>query len=225
MGLGQRRSGGDRKLFIFKIEMKKLQENKCRICRRLGVKLFLKGKRCYEKCPIDRAGAISPGVHGQKCSRPTSYSEQLKEKQRLKIIYGLKENQLKKYFRQARARKGEPTNEVLLQFLETRLDNVLYRLGLAPNRRTARQLITHGKVFVDGRKVAIPSYQVAPGQVVNLASQAQSIPQVNQILAETLSVPSWLAKKALSGTVKRAPKQEDASIEADISAVIEFYSR
>lgn len=205
--------------------MKKLSENKCRICRRLGVKLFLKGKRCYEKCPIDRAGAISPGVHGQKFSRPTSYSEQLKEKQRLKAIYGLKENQLKRYFHQARAKKGEPTNEVLIQFLETRLDNVLYRLGLAPNRRTARQLVAHGKVLVDGKKVMMSSYRVTPGQVVNLVSQAQSIPQVGQTLAETLSVPDWLTRKALSGTVKRAPRQEDTNLEADISAVIEFYSR
>ncbi len=205
--------------------MKQIRENKCRICRRLGIKLFLKGKRCYEKCPIDRAGAIPPGIHGRRFSRPTPYSEQLKEKQRLKAIYGLGEAQLKNYFKQARTAKGEPTDEVLLQFLETRLDNVLYRLGLVPNRRTARQLIVHGKVLVDGKKVTIPSYRVGNGQIASLVNKAQDIPQVSQALAEKVTVPGWLTRKALAGTIKRIPKKEDVEVDADVSAVIEFYSR
>lgn len=205
--------------------MKQIRENKCRICRRLGIKLFLKGKRCYEKCPIDRAGAIPPGIHGRRFSRPTPYSEQLKEKQRLKAIYGLGEAQLKNYFKQARTAKGEPTDEVLLQFLETRLDNVLYRLGLVPNRRTARQLIVHGKVLVDGKKVTIPSYRVGNGQIASLVNKAQDIPQVDQALAEKVTVPGWLTRKALAGTIKRIPKKEDVEVDADVSAVIEFYSR
>ncbi|MGI6278409.1 MAG: 30S ribosomal protein S4 [Patescibacteria group bacterium] len=205
--------------------MKKLQNKKCRICRRLGTKLFLKGKRCYEKCPIDRAGAIPPGVHGRRFSRPTPYSEQLKEKQRLKAIYGLNETQLKAYFKQAFKVKDEPTDEVLLQVLESRLDNVLYRLGLSPNRRTARQLVNHGHILVDNHKVTIPSYRVSPGQVISLAKGAKDIPQVKEALEEEISIPGWLRKKALVGTVKELPKKDDVEVDADISAVIEFYSR
>ncbi|MDD3679726.1 MAG: 30S ribosomal protein S4 [Candidatus Shapirobacteria bacterium] len=205
--------------------MQKLQNKKCRICRRLGVKLFLKGKRCYEKCPIDRSGAIPPGVHGRKFSRPTFYSEQLKEKQRLKAIYGLNEVQLKNYFDKARNVEGEPTDEILLQLLELRLDNILYRLGFSSNRRTARQLIVHGKVLVDGHKVTIPSYRVNLGQVVSLTNQAQNIPQIKQVLEETVAVPGWLEKKALAGTIKHWPKKEDIEVEANVSTVIEFYSR
>ena len=205
--------------------MKKLHHNKCRICRRLGVKLFLKGKHCYEKCPIDRAGAIPPGVHGKRYSRPTPYSEQLKEKQRLRAIYGLTEVQLKNYFNRARGVEGKQTDELLLQFLESRLDNILYRLGFTPNRRTARQLIGHGKVMVDGKKVTIPSYQVNCGQVISLINKAETIPQVKQILAEKTAIPDWLERKALLGTVKRMPKKEDIEVGADVSIVIEFYSR
>ena len=205
--------------------MKKLQNEKCRICRRLGIKLFLKGKRCYEKCPIDRAGAIPPGVHGRKFSRPTFYSEQLKEKQRLKATYGLNETQMKIYFKQARNIENEPTDEVLLQILESRLDNVLYRLGFCPNRRSARQLVVHGKVLVDGQKVTIPSYQVGVGQVVSLAGRAENIPQIKQALEEETAIPSWLEKKALVGTVKEKPQKDNVEVAADVSAVIEFYSR
>jgi len=205
--------------------MKQIRENKCRICRRLGIKLFLKGKRCYEKCPIDRAGAIPPGIHGRRFSRPTPYSEQLKEKQRLKAIYGLGEAQLKNYFKQARTAKGEPTDEVLLQFLETRLDKVLYRLGLDPQRRSDPKLIVCGKVLVDGKKVTIPSYRVGNGQIASLVNKAQDIPQVSQALAEKVTVPGWLTRKALAGTIKRIPKKEDVEVDADVSAVIEFYSR
>ena len=205
--------------------MRKLQNERCRICRRLGIKLFLKGRRCYEKCPIDRAGAIPPGIHGHKFSRPTFYSEQLKEKQRLRAIYGLTESQLKAYFSQAREAEGEPTDEVLLQILELRLDNILYRLGFSPSRRTARQLIVHGKVLVDGKKVTIPSYRVSSGQVVSLVSGTEKIPQVKQALEEESSLPVWLTRKALAGTVKTMPKKEDVEVDADVSAVIEFYSR
>jgi small subunit ribosomal protein S4 len=199
--------------------MQKLQNQKCRICRRLGTKLFLKGKHCYEKCPIDRAGAIPPGVHGRKFSRPTFYSEQLKEKQRLKAIYGLTEAQLKVAFTNARSAKGEPTDERL------RLDNVVYRLGFAPNRRTARQLVSHGKILVNGRKVTIPSCLVGVKEVISLADQAQDIPQVKQTLSEETSLPSWLKKKALVGTIKNLPKKEEVEIDANIASVIEFYSR
>ncbi len=205
--------------------MRKLQNERCRVCRRLGLKLFLKGRRCYDKCPIDRAGAIPPGAHGHKFSRPTFYSEQLKEKQRLRAIYGLTESQLKACFAQAREAKGEPTDEVLSQILELRLDNVLYRLGFSSSRRTARQLVVHGKVLVDGKKVTIPSYRVSLGQIVSLVSGAEKIPQVKQALEEETALPAWLAKKALVGTVKAKPQKEEIKIDANVSAVIEFYSR
>ncbi|MDD3531836.1 MAG: 30S ribosomal protein S4 [Candidatus Shapirobacteria bacterium] len=205
--------------------MRKLQNNKCRICRRFGIKLFLKGKRCYEKCPIDRAGAIPPGVHGRKFSRPTFYSEQLKEKQRLKAIYGLNEAQMKTCFKRARNVENEPTDEVLLQILESRLDNVLYRLGFSPNRRSARQMVVHGKVLVDGQKVTIPSYQVKIGQVVSLTGGVENVPQIKQALEEETAIPDWLERKALAGTVKEKPKKDDIEVAADVSVVIEFYSR
>jgi len=204
--------------------MKRQQDRKCRICRRLEEKLFLKGKRCYNKCPIDKKGAIPPGVHGKIFNRPSFYSQQLKEKQKLQATYGISELQLKNYFMKAR-REKEETDLVLLRLLEMRLDNVLFRMGFTPNRRTGRQLIGHGKVTVDGQKVTIPSYKVKEAQVIALQKKAEEISQIKEVLAEEVTIPAWLKRKALVGTVVHAPKLADIDMKMDLAQVIQFYSR
>ncbi len=204
--------------------MKKISQKKCRICRRLGEKLFLKGKRCYNNCPIDRKGAIPPGQHGRRYSRPSPYELQLKEKQKLRAIYGLSEAQLRNALEKARQMKEE-TDLALLQLLERRLDSVLFSLGFVPNRRTGRQLIAHGKVKVNNEKVTIPSYKVQVGQVITLDQDIKNIPQVKKTLEEDIVVPEWLKRKGIVGTLKRLPTEEEIDSEADITQIIAFYSR
>lgn len=207
--------------------MARYTDAKCRLCRREGAKLFLKGERCYSpKCPIERKGAVVPGQHGQKRrSRLSDYGRQLREKQKTKRLYGVLERQFKNYFKKA-AKAKEATGERLLQFLETRLDNVVFRLGLAPSRSVARQLVSHGHVLVDGKKVNIPSYQVKPGQVVTLAPKGLKIDLVKKSLAEKeRKIPAWLERKAAVGKVARLPKREEMDIDIDEHLVVEFYSR
>jgi len=190
----------------------------CRICRRLGVKLFLKGKRCFSpSCPIERKGIIAPGVQGRRFSRPSPYKKQLLEKQKLKASYGLLERQMKNYFKKAR-KSGRETDLTLIQMLESRLDNVIFRLGLTPNRRAARQLVGHGKVIVDGQKVTIPSFSVKPGQVITIKEGAGTH-------SEKITPPPWLKRKALVGKMIRWPKREELDTQVDIRSIIEFYSR
>ena len=197
----------------------------CRLCRRLGVKLFLKGSRCFSPlCPLEKKGAVPPGVHGNSFRRLSAYGKQLAEKQKIKALYGLSEHHLKRYFDEARRHRKE-TDTALWQILESRLDNVLFRLGFAPNRRTARQLVNHKKVFVDGKRVTIPSYRVKPGQLVSLDKKALEIPQVNKTIEENPPLPSWLKKKALVGKVVKLPSKEDIKEDIDVALIIEFYSR
>jgi len=198
---------------------------KCRQCRRLGVKLFLKGERCFtHACPLERKGAIPPGVHGKRFSRPSSYKDQLTEKQKLKVSYGLSERQLKKYFEEARRGKEE-TDFVLFQLLESRLDSVVFRLKLVPNRRTARQLISHGHVLVDGKKVQAASYQVKVGQTITLNKEAMKIPTVAKAVEEKETPLPWLKRQALVGKLERLPAKEEVDAGADILRIIESYSR
>lgn len=200
----------------------------CRLCRREGSKLFLKGDRCFSpKCPIEREGAVPPGTHGIKATRrrQSEYGRQLREKQKAKRLYGLREKQFKRYFDQAR-KEPEATGEVLFQLLESRLDNVLYRLGLAPSRAAARQLVGHGHVEVEGKKVDIPSYQVKPGEAISLSPQAVKIAPVKEHLAKTdIKVPAWLERKATVGRMKRLPKREEIEADLDEQAIVEYYSR
>jgi len=197
----------------------------CRICRRLEVKLFLKGKRCSSpSCPIERKGAIAPGVHGRRFSRPSPYKKQLLEKQKLKVLYGISEHQLKNYFKKAR-KSGRETDLVLMQMLESRLDNVIFRLGLTPNRKTARQLVNHGKVMVDSRRVTIPSFSVKPDQIVALKEEAIKVPQVRDTYSEKIASPPWLKRKALVGKMIRWPKKEELDTQVNILSIVEFYSR
>lgn len=202
-------------------------DKKCRLCRREGIKLFLKGDRCSSpKCPLDRKGAVAPGTHSTKRRRGrlSDFGRQLREKQKLRRLYHLGERQFKNYFLKAKRVKGETTDS-LLGFLESRLDNIVYRLGFAPSRLAARQLVGHGLVLIDGQKLDIPSYLVKPGQIVSLAPSALRIPLVEDSLGKKEVLPEWLERKATVGRVKHLPKGEEVDINLNLQAVVEYYSR
>jgi small subunit ribosomal protein S4 len=202
----------------------------CRLCRREGIKLYLKGERCFgPKCPIaKRRGA--PGQHGQqRTRRPSEYALQLREKQKLKRIYGILERQFRRHFDEAERRPGL-TGDNLLQILETRLDNVVYRLGFADSRRQARQLVRHGHFLVNGRKTDIPSYLVRPGDIIAVRPQSRER-EYFQIVAETAAskpVPSWLVRdlETLSGRVVSLPTRDQIDLPPiNTQLVVEWYSR
>jgi small subunit ribosomal protein S4 len=199
---------------------------KCRLCRREKTKLFLKGDRCFSaNCPIEKKGAVPPGQHGLKSSqRQSDYGKQLREKQKTKRIYGLTERHLKNYFQKA-IKVRQTTGEFLLQMLESRLDNIFYRLGFVSSRNLARQLVTHKHVLVDGKKVNIPSYQLKPGQVVSLDKKALDLTEVKKSLAEKTKLPDWLKKKAAVGQMVRLPKRDEIEGDIDEQLIVEFYSR
>lgn len=202
-------------------------DNKCRICRREGIKLFLKGERCLSpKCPLDRKGAVPPGIHGPKKTRKrlSDQGRQLREKQKMKRFYEVSERQFRIYFEKAKKQKGQ-TVEALVKFLESRLDNVVYRLGFVSSRKTARQIIVHGHVQVNNQKVNIPSYQVKEGETISLTTGGLKIQQVGESLKKEASLPSWLERKAAVGRVKRLPTREEVDLNVDDQAVIEYYSR
>lgn len=201
----------------------------CRLCRREGVKLFLKGARCYtEKCAIERRN-YQPGQHGQsRRTRMTEYGTQLREKQKLKRIYGLTERQFRGSFLRATRQQGI-TGDNLLRLLEQRLDNVVYRLGLTSARQEARQLIQHGHVLVNGRTVDIPSCLVAEGDVVEVKPRSRGMVSVQQALAtvEMRGVPTWLAleREQFRGTVRSLPTREEIGLPMTEQLVVEFYAR
>jgi small subunit ribosomal protein S4 len=200
---------------------------KCRLCRAAGVKLFLKGQRCMTKCPIDKKGPVPPGQHGAKRRRKLSdYGIRLAEKQKLRRTYLTNENTLKKYFLQAKKLKGAATGEVLLQTLESRLDNVVYRLGLSPSRRFSRQLVSHKHVLVDGKIVNIPSFRIKPGSVVNLDSRAMNMTEVKALLGKKdVAVTPWMERKGPVGKFARFPKREEIETNISEQLVVEHYSR
>jgi small subunit ribosomal protein S4 len=200
---------------------------KCRLCRREGIKLFLKGDRCLSpKCPIEKKGAVPPGIHGlRRARRQSEFGVQLREKQKAKRLYGLREKQFVKYFNQAR-RQPKVTGEVLFQLLESRLDNVIYRLSLAPSRVTARQLVSHGHVLVEGKKVKIPSYGVRVGESVELSSQMGKTGSLKDFLSrKDVKIPEWLERKALTGRIRRLPKRDEIEANVNEQAIVEYYSR
>jgi len=204
-------------------------EAKCRLCRASGTKLFLKEERCYSpKCPLERRGAVPPGQHGQKKKggvRLSKYGEQLTEKQKLRRIYGILERQFRRYFQEALKAKGE-TGKTLLQLLERRLDNVVYRLGFASSRSIARQLVRHNHILVNNRKVNIPSYQVRVGDVVSLTPRALKLEVVKKSLAEKeRKIPSWLQRKAAVGKINRLPEKEEIDLDVNEDLIVEFYSK
>lgn len=199
---------------------------KCKQCRREKMKLFLKGEHCYTHCPIDKKGAVPPGQKGSKMSfrRMSDYGRQLREKQKIKKIYGIFERQLKNYFQKAFKNK-QSTSEFLLQMLETRLDNVVYRLKFAPSRSLSRQIIGHKHVLVDGKKVNIPSYQLKPEQIISLSPKILETAAIKKSLAEKTKMPDWLKRKAAVGQIVRLPKRDEIEADIDDQLIVQYYSR
>lgn len=201
----------------------------CRLCRRERMKLFLKGDRCFkEKCAIEKRG-YPPGQHGQRRGRRTlGYGLQLREKQKVKRIYGLLERQFRVYFKEA-DRVKQVTGEALLVMLERRLDNVVYSLGFAASRGQARQLVRHGHVQVDGKKVSIPSYQVRAGQAIQIREASRKNEQIRQSVesARGRGVPDWLELRAedFAGRVTSLPTREDIKLPIQEQLIVELYSR
>ena len=200
----------------------------CRLCRRENTKLFLKGERCYtDKCAVDRR-QYPPGQHGQRRSKLTDYGDQLREKQKLKRMYGVLEKQFKNYFQKAAQQKGI-TGENLLFFLERRLDNVVYRLGFAASRNEARQLVRHGHFAVNGRKATIPSLLVRPGDTVRLGEKSREIGKIKESLevASRRGIARWLELDAASFTGKLVslPAREELTMPIREQLIVELYSR
>lgn len=201
----------------------------CRLCRREGMKLFLKGERCYkEKCAIERRNA-PPGQHGMGRRRKVrAYGLQLREKQKLRRIYGLLENQFRRTFDEANRRKGV-TGENLLNLLEVRLDNVVYSLGFATSRNQARQLVRHGHIEVDGRRVNIPSFRVKPGMVIAVREKSRKVSSITDSVefAQGRGIPPWLEldAAALTGKVLETPTREDIRYPIQEQLIVELYSR
>ncbi len=200
----------------------------CRLCRREGLKLYLKGEKCYtDKCPVVKR-PYPPGMHASAPRRkPSEYGLRLREKQKLRRIYGVYERQFRRYFEEAAKAKGV-TGARLLQLLELRLDNVVYRLGLAGSRKEARQMVVHGHIAVDGRKVTIPSYQVKPGQTIGLTERGKRNARIRELLeTHSVRVPSWLAfdPQTATGRVLALPSREEIDVPVQEQLVVEFYSR
>ena len=208
--------------------MSRYKDEQCRICRREGQKLFLKGTRCYtDKCAISRRN-YAPGEHGQKKSKLSEYGVQLREKQKTKAFYGVRENQFRKYFEMANAQKGI-TGENLLTLLESRLDNVVYRLGYGSSRPQARLLVNHGLFEVNGKKVSIPSYLVKAGDIIKVreSKKDKTVVKENAEINASRPVPAWLERdaKTLSGKVVRLASREDVDIPVEEHLIVELYSK
>ncbi|MCL2057837.1 MAG: 30S ribosomal protein S4 [Oscillospiraceae bacterium] len=208
--------------------MARYTDASCRLCRREAQKLFLKGERCYtKKCSAEKR-AYAPGQHGQQRKKQSEYGLQLREKQKAKRFYGVLERQFGSYFDMAVKRRGV-TGTNLLQILESRLDNVVYRLGLASSRAEARQLVRHAHFTVNGQKVNIPSYLVKPGDVVALRQKSRSIDKFKSILEITGSkiVPAWLEfdYDNLSGRVVSLAAREDVDVQVSEHLIVELYSK
>jgi small subunit ribosomal protein S4 len=203
-------------------------ESVCRLCRREGMKLFLKGERCFkEKCAVERR-SYAPGQHGKRRNKMQPYGLQLREKQKVRRVYGVLEAQFRRYFAEASRQRGI-TGENLLRLLEMRLDNVVYSLGFASSRAQARQLVRHGHLRINGRKVNIPSFQVKPGMEVALHDKVRSNTQVQDALdtAQGRGVPPWLELDGenLKGKVLSLPTREDIKLPIQEQLIVELYSR
>jgi len=199
---------------------------KCKLCRRERQKLFLKGERCYsDKCPIGKKQALPPGEHGATSSRRLSdYGVRLRAKQKAKRLFGVKEKAFKNYYKKAVSSKGD-AGDNLVRLLETRLDNVLFKGGLAVSRSVARQLINHGHVLVDDQKVNIPSFQVKVGQVISLKPKALELKIVKESIEEKRQPSDWLKRKAAVIKMERLPQREEMESSIEEQFIIEFYSR
>ena len=200
----------------------------CRLCRREGVKLYLKGERCFSpKCAIDKRATV-PGQHGQGRRRNSEYGLQLREKQKARRFYGVLEKQFESYYEEAARRQGV-TGENLLQILESRLDNVVYRLGFAASRPEARQLVRHGHFNVNGHRVDIPSYLVKPGDVITIREKSQQTARIKDLVeaAQSRTIGQWLELDlaSFSGEVLRAPARDEIDTPVAEQMIVEYYSR
>lgn len=205
----------------------------CKLCRREGEKLFLKGARCLSpKCSVERR-AYPPGQHGKDAQfrrgRGSDYSLQLREKQKARRVYGVLERQFRRYFREALRRPGL-TGSNLLSILETRLDNVVYRLGWADSRNHARQLVQHGHIAVNGRRTNVPSYLVRPGDVITVREGSQGrkyFKEMGASIADRPPAPEWLEMDlaAMKGTIARMPERRDVDLPLNEQLIVEYYSR
>lgn len=208
--------------------MARYRDSVCRICRREGLKLFLKADRCYtDKCSIDRR-AYPPGQHGQGRKKVTDYGTQLREKQKVRRMYGLLEKQFRRYFKTADQKKGV-TGENLLMLLESRLDNIVYRMGFASSRNEARQMVNHGHFLVNGNKVDVTSYLLSPGNVVEVRDKSRKHSKINASLDAVVrrGVPDWLEldRDNFKGTVKALPTREDITMPIQENLIVELYSK
>lgn len=198
----------------------------CRLCRREGMKLFLKGDRCYtDKCAFTRRG-YAPGQHGQSRKKMSNYGLQLREKQKAKRIYGVLEKQFRKYYEKADRQRGV-TGENLLQNLEMRLDNVVYRLGYGNSRKEARQLVTHGHFLINGKKVDIPSYHVAVSDVISVREKSRSSELFKTFAENPKTLPAWLQANAdnFEGKVVSIPSREEIDVPVNETLIVELYSK
>lgn len=209
--------------------MARYRDAVCRLCRREGMKLFLKGQRCLtDKCAIEKRN-FAPGQHG-KSRRPklVGYGLQLREKQKVRRVYGILENQFRSYFEKAVTMTGI-TGENLLVMLERRLDNVVFRMGLATSRPEARQLVRHGHIQVAGKRVNIPSYQVSPGQEVAVRESSKKMVTVQRALdlAGSRTIPAWLTmdRESLKGRIVSLPKRDDVNFPIQEQMIVELYSK
>ena len=207
--------------------MARYTEAVCRMCRREGQKLFLKGDRCYTKCALENR-SYPPGQHGQGRSKSSEYGQQLREKQKAKRYYGVLESQFRSYYEMAERRQGK-TGENLLSILECRLDNVVYRLGFAMSRAEARQMVSHGHFTVNGRKVNIPSYQVKPGMVITLKESSRGIEKIKANIEANAfrPAPKWLEYDAANMIAKVAavPARDDIDLPIEEHLIVELYSK
>jgi small subunit ribosomal protein S4 len=200
----------------------------CRICRREGEKLFLKGDRCYtEKCAIERR-KYPPGQHGQGFRKLSDYGIQLREKQKVRKMYGLLERQFRKYFYEAERKKGI-TGEILLQLIESRLDSMVFRMGFAPNRRRARQIIKHGHIFVNGKEVNLPSCEIKGGDLVTVKEASRDNPEIVDSLSKSAhrGIPGWVEVDTanLSGKVLHIPSRDEIQLPVQEQLIVELYSK
>ena len=207
--------------------MARYTEAACRMCRREGQKLFLKGDRCYTKCALENR-SYPPGQHGQGRSKSSEYGQQLREKQKAKRYYGVLESQFRSYYEMAERRQGK-TGENLLSILECRLDNVVYRLGFAMSRAEARQMVSHGHFTVNGRKVNIPSYQVKPGMVITLKESSRGLEKIKANVEANSSrpAPKWLEYDANNQIAKvvGVPARDDIDLPIEEHLIVELYSK
>ena len=206
--------------------MAKYTEADCRLCRREGAKLFLKGERCLsKKCAMERRPVV-PGQHGMARKKFTEYGKQLREKQKVKRAYGILEKQMRAYYEEAERLNGV-TGDTMLSLIESRLDNVVYRMGIGSSRAEARQIVNHGHICVNGKRVNIPSYQVKAGDIISIKENKRQKEMFKELKEVKVVMPKWLEFDAtkLEGRIVELPKREDIDLAIEEHLIVELYSR